>query len=156
MSSFNNAAMAHFNWLEDISTKGLYGNPPGEARLTLPVTRGARLFLNAGIGAVANAGRSQKPARLDPLQPGEAGTALALALLLVIPVAVLAQSSGGVIRGTITDPSGAVVQNAVVNIVQAGTGETRRLQSNSTGLYDAPNLPISESPIFDHTAAPLQ
>ena len=113
LSSFNNAAMAYFNWLEDISNKGLYGNPPGEARLTLPVTRGAWLFLNAGIGAVANASRSQKPARLDPLRPGEAGTALALALLLVLPVAVLAQSSGGAIRGTITDPSGAVIQGVL-------------------------------------------
>jgi hypothetical protein len=35
-----------------------------------------------------------------------------------------------------------VIQGAVVNIVQAGTGETRRLQSSSSGLYDAPNLPI--------------
>lgn len=66
MSSFNNAAMAYFNWLEGISNKGLYGNPPGEAHLTLPVTVGAWLFLNARIGAVANPSRSQKPARLDP------------------------------------------------------------------------------------------
>ncbi len=72
----------------------------------LPVTRGALLFLNAGSGAVANASRSQKPARLDPLQP----------------VAVLAQSSGGAIKGTITDPSGAVIQGAVVNIVKPAPG----------------------------------
>jgi Carboxypeptidase regulatory-like domain/TonB dependent receptor len=60
----------------------------------------------------------------------------------MMPVTVLAQSSGGAIRGTITDSSGAVIQSAAVTIVQAGTGETRRLASNSAGLYDAPNLPI--------------
>src|SRR5579863_5143293 len=47
--------------------------------------------------------------------------------LLVIPAGALAQSSGGALRGTITDPSGAVVQNATVTIVGDGTVETRRL-----------------------------
>jgi hypothetical protein len=64
------------------------------------------------------------------------------AFLLMMPVAALAQSSGGAIRGTIADSSGAVIQGAALTIVQAGTGETRRLQSNSAGVYDAPNLPI--------------
>ena len=45
---FQQRAMAYFNGLEDISNKGLYGSPPGEARLALSVTRGAWLFLNAG------------------------------------------------------------------------------------------------------------
>ena len=52
-------------------------------------------------------------------------TALASAFLLMLPVTVWGQSSGGAIRGTITDSSGAVIQAAVVTIVQAGTGETR-------------------------------
>jgi Carboxypeptidase regulatory-like domain len=69
-------------------------------------------------------------------------TVLAGALLIVMPVTVLAQSSGGAIRGTITDSSGAVIQSAAVTIVQAATGETLRLASNGAGLYDAPNLPI--------------
>ncbi|HXJ40659.1 MAG TPA: carboxypeptidase-like regulatory domain-containing protein, partial [Bryobacteraceae bacterium] len=67
---------------------------------------------------------------------------LASVFLLIMPVSVLGQSSGGAIRGTITDPSGAVIQGAAVTIVEHGTGETRRLQTNSAGLYDAPNLPI--------------
>ena len=103
------------------------------------VTRAAWLYLNARFGTVDNTERTQKPA--GPL-PSAPRPVLKLALLIVIPVAVLAQSSGGTIRGTITDPSGAVIQGAVVNIVQTSTGETRRLQSNSAGLYDAPNLPI--------------
>jgi hypothetical protein len=67
---------------------------------------------------------------------------LAGVFLLMIPVTVLAQSSGGAIRGTITDASGAVVQSASVTIIEGGAGETRRLVSNSAGLYDAPNLPV--------------
>ena len=70
------------------------------------------------------------------------GNMLASAFLLMVPITVLAQRSGGTIRGTITDASGAVIQSAAVTIVQAGTGETRRLASNRAGLYDAPNLPI--------------
>ena len=70
------------------------------------------------------------------------GSSIAGTFLLMMPVTVLAQSSGGAIRGTITDSSGAVIQSAAVTIVQAGTGETRRLASNSAGLYDAPNLAI--------------
>jgi len=65
---------------------------------------------------------------------------LVCAFLLVTPLALLAQSSGGAIRGTITDSSGAVIPSASVTILQSGTGETRRLASNSAGLYDAPNL----------------
>jgi hypothetical protein len=67
---------------------------------------------------------------------------LAGLFLFMIPVTVLAQSSGGAIRGTLTDPSGAVIQNASVTIIEGGTGGTRRLVSNSAGLYDAPNLPL--------------
>ena len=67
---------------------------------------------------------------------------LASVFLLMMPLTILGQSSGGAIRGTITDPSGAVIQGATVTLVQGGTGETRRLASNSAGLYDAPNLPI--------------
>src|SRR5580658_1009874 len=67
---------------------------------------------------------------------------LAGVFLLTVPVTVLAQRSGGTIRGAVTDSSGAVIQNASVTIIEGGTGEARRLVSNSAGLYDAPNLPV--------------
>lgn len=76
------------------------------------------------------------------LASGIAGPTLASVFLLMMPVTVLGQSSGGAIRGTITDPSGAVIEGATITVVQGGTGETRRLQTNGAGLYDAPNLPI--------------
>jgi hypothetical protein len=82
--------------------------------------------------------RNTKRSSLGP----SANTALATAVLFIIPVTILAQGSGGTIRGTITDASGAVIQSASVTIVEGGTGETRRLGSNSAGLYDAPNLPV--------------
>ena len=91
------------------------------------VTRAAWLYLNARFGRVDDTERTQKAARL---LPGAPRPVLKLALLFVIPVAVLAQSSGGAIRGTITDPSGAVIQGAAVTIVKAGLG--RRGDSRGT------------------------
>jgi hypothetical protein len=96
------------------------GKSPEERTSKEPAMRN---FENLGLGSIV-------------------GSALASALLLMMPVGVPAQSSGGAIRGTITDSSGAVIQGAAVTIVQAGAGETRRLASNSAGLFDAPNLPI--------------
>lgn len=90
---------------------------------------------------------SQNPKNMrnsNNLHPASSVTRPTLASLfqLIMPVAVLGQSSGGAIRSTITNPSGAVMQGAAVTILEGGTGETRRLQTNSAGLYDAPNLPI--------------
>ena len=73
---------------------------------------------------------------------GPAGTGVTGTFLLLIPVTVFAQSSGGAIRGTITNTSGGVIQNARVTIIEVGTTETRRLVSSSAGLYDAPNLAV--------------
>lgn len=80
----------------------------------------------------------------DNLHPASsvAGPTLASLILLIMPVAVLGRSSGGAIRGTITNSSGAAMQGATVTILAGSTGETRRLQTNSAGLCDAPNLPI--------------
>jgi len=48
-----------------------------------------------------------------------------------------AQLSGkGEIKGTVTDPSGAVVAGASVTALQATTGETTTRTTNSSGMYD--------------------
>src|SRR5260370_11069515 len=52
-----------------------------------------------------------------------------------------AQVSGGAISGTVSDPAGAVIAGASVVIQNVNTGETRRLQTSTTGLYSATNLP---------------
>ena len=77
---------------------------------------------------------------LAPRTPGQYSGANCVSV--VFAVTVLGQTSCGAIRGTFTDSSGAVIQGAAVTLVQAGTGETGKLASNSPGLYDGPNLPV--------------
>jgi Carboxypeptidase regulatory-like domain len=59
---------------------------------------------------------------------------LALTALLAAPFAE-AQSTGGRIRGTISDPSGASVAAATVTLVNEATGFTRTVQSGANGEY---------------------
>ena len=64
-------------------------------------------------------------------------------LLTVMTAATAsAQTSGGAIRGTVSDPSGASVPGAGIMIEEVSTSETWRLVSSSAGLYNAPNLPV--------------
>jgi hypothetical protein len=51
-----------------------------------------------------------------------------------------AQSPTGVIEGTVTDASGAVVPNATISITNKATGVSRDVTANSNGLYSAPAL----------------
>ena len=60
------------------------------------------------------------------------------AVLLAGPT--LAQSFLGTIRGTVTDPQGAVVAGAAVLIVDEATGVPRAVDTDSEGRYEAPNL----------------
>jgi hypothetical protein len=52
------------------------------------------------------------------------------------------QSTTGLIQGTVTDPNGAVVQGAAVNIKNVGTGFERNVTTNSDGFFSAPLLPL--------------
>ncbi len=63
-----------------------------------------------------------------------------LALVLLAGRAV-AQVSGGAISGTVSDPGGAAVAGADITIENVDTGETRRVASSTTGLFNSPNLP---------------
>jgi hypothetical protein len=53
-----------------------------------------------------------------------------------------AQTPGGAIRGTVSDPSGASVPGADITIEEVSTSENWRLVSSSAGLYNGPNLPV--------------
>jgi hypothetical protein len=68
--------------------------------------------------------------------------ALVLVLLAVLVAAtpVLAQSVLGTIRGTVTDPQGAVVPKASVLITDETTGVPRTLETDAEGRYEAANL----------------
>ena len=68
---------------------------------------------------------------------------LSRALLLVIALsgsALWAQVETGIIAGTISDPSGAVIPQANVTIKSASTGIVVVVQSNESGRYQSPPL----------------
>jgi hypothetical protein len=62
---------------------------------------------------------------------------LALCLLAFAANLTFAQNTNsGDIRGTVTDPSGAVVAGATVTLINVDTGETRDYVTNDSGIYD--------------------
>jgi len=65
--------------------------------------------------------------------------ALGAAFLLGISSTVLAQSTGGTLRGTVLDPSGALVPRAQVTVSNA-TGFSRTIKSDATGNFALPHL----------------
>jgi len=76
--------------------------------------------------------------RLLSDRAGELFTVLVaiMAVLLLLPTNMIAQSIvTGAVSGTVTDPSGAVVPNTTVTLVDKGTGTTQTRITNSAGLY---------------------
>ena len=61
-------------------------------------------------------------------------------LLLVAGGQLWAQSAGGSLHGTVTDPSGAAVTKADVQVA-APDGKITRTATNQTGSYDLKGLP---------------
>ena len=51
-----------------------------------------------------------------------------------------AQSIFGEIRGTVTDPSGAVITGATVTVTNTGTNETRKVTTDAVGNYAVVNI----------------
>jgi hypothetical protein len=74
---------------------------------------------------------------------GVAGITL-LAIFLSVGQADAQSRQSGEIRGTVTDPSGAVVPGAVVTITDIATGVVQRETTDAAGLYDAPSVPVGE------------
>ncbi len=64
---------------------------------------------------------------------------LLLLLLIVSPVAYGQYS--GTIRGTVSDPSGAVISGADVTVTNPATATTRTVKSSEAGEFVVPNLP---------------
>jgi hypothetical protein len=68
-------------------------------------------------------------------------TLLAVLLLLCTAGLGLAQNTNsGEIRGSVTDPSGAVIPGVAVTIVNIDTGVTTKLSTNDVGIYDAVSI----------------
>ena len=56
----------------------------------------------------------------------------------------LSAQTTGLITGTVTDPTGSNVPNAQVVIRNAGTGEIRAVETNSSGTYGAYALAVGQ------------
>src|SRR5262245_2991862 len=65
-------------------------------------------------------------------------------LALVSPIVLAAQSQAttGIIRGTVTDPSGAAVANSNVTLRETQTGFERQTVTNERGIFVASLLPL--------------
>lgn len=67
---------------------------------------------------------------------------LALAFLAFSVGSAIAQNSNsGEIKGQVTDPSGAVIPQATVVLLDTDTGIATTTQTNNAGIYDVPSLP---------------
>jgi hypothetical protein len=61
-------------------------------------------------------------------------------LVVAFTLPALAQNNKGTIVGTITDPNGALINDAAITVTNNATGETRDAKSNADGTYTVPNL----------------
>jgi hypothetical protein len=66
------------------------------------------------------------------------GIAIVALLISTLP----AQTTTGTITGTVTDPSGAVVPDAKVTVINEAEGSARELTTNTSGVFTAPNLTV--------------
>src|SRR5580658_5911484 len=61
---------------------------------------------------------------------------------LICSVAAFAQGDRGTITGTVTDPTGAVVPNANIQVVNTQTSAVYKVATTNTGNYTLANLPV--------------
>src|SRR5690348_4988310 len=85
---------------------------------------------------------------------------VALALVL-LAIPLFAQSPTGDIRGSVTDPSGAVVPNASIKVTEVATGRAITVPVTNAGLFSALHLlpgnykVIASAPNFSNAEADL-
>ena len=75
-----------------------------------------------------------------------ASMARLLPLLALIAVAICAHAqsgNAGILRGTVTDPAGAVVPGATVHLRNAVSGLNRTTSTDSAGQFSFPNIPFN-------------
>ena len=79
--------------------------------------------------------------------PFKSGTILRILPVLVLFLTMLAASAqsgnAGAVRGTVTDPSSAVVPNATVTLDNARSGLLRTLQTDATGQFVFSSVPFN-------------
>ena len=62
------------------------------------------------------------------------------AIVMMLTVGIFAQSNTGTITGQVQDVNGAIVPNATVTVTNVGTSESKTVQTNDQGFYEAPSL----------------
>ncbi|HEY1950761.1 MAG TPA: carboxypeptidase regulatory-like domain-containing protein [Bryobacteraceae bacterium] len=67
---------------------------------------------------------------------------LSVPLVLFLGVYPLLSQTRAVINGTVTDPSGATVGDAKVQLIAPATGLRREVATHSNGIYEFPSLPV--------------
>ncbi|MDQ3255326.1 MAG: carboxypeptidase-like regulatory domain-containing protein [Acidobacteriota bacterium] len=68
---------------------------------------------------------------------------LTTTIVFLCPASVLAQSgAGGMIQGTVKDPTDAVIPGAIVKITDLATGRVTNSVTNSEGFFVSPPLTI--------------
>ena len=63
-------------------------------------------------------------------------------LSVALPSTALAQRTSATVRGTIRDPTQAVLPGVTVTLTNQDTGLVRSVVSNDQGIYSAPDLPV--------------
>jgi hypothetical protein len=73
-------------------------------------------------------------------------------LFCLLSSTLIAQSTGGRILGRVADPTGAVLANVKVTLVNEATGVSRETQTNDSGDYGFPEVPVGTYRLeFDRT-----
>jgi hypothetical protein len=79
--------------------------------------------------------------------PNKRGTILSIFPVLVLILAALCAiaegSNSGAVRGTVTDPSGAVIPNATVHLINQVSGLDRTATTDATGQFIFANIPFN-------------
>ncbi len=71
-------------------------------------------------------------------------TSITFIALVCASLALHAQGNAGTVRGTVTDPSGAVIPGATIRISNAISGLERTATADATGQFTFPNVPFNQ------------
>lgn len=64
------------------------------------------------------------------------------AIVLVLCISLFAQGDLSTVRGTVTDPSGALVPGVAIELTNVDTNVSRRVATNESGDYEIPYVPL--------------
>ena len=78
---------------------------------------------------------------LQELNSKSTSILVVLLLMFFVGIGAGAQSTG-TITGTVSDPTSAAVPDATVTVKNAATGQSRSVQTNASGVFLFPDLPI--------------